>query len=371
MVALLSARKDVRPKDVLVILDSCFSSVFADEVLTGGLATHNLHILSAGEGVVMTSLIVFSDCDDGRFVNECRDGSGAKYGIFGCMMMRELMNLIAFTSENPSLKEIPGRLHERVENDVLRGFTCKYGTSVPGQSLTLRDFFCDAVDPKREVLLGNQKCLFEKVLRPLPSTGCLFDDYCSSWQGEANPQREEHSLRSVTITQDNNQDGFRVVKYENVDMRLRTNDAKFRHIISGKLDRKRNDRTVHVLLCDLFDQTLVELADVEEHVREVDDEKAVRECHDILVALNDISEGDRFYLPIVIEHWHTHTVDEWRAAFALAHSKLSRREEGRLRSKPPGASSIFDLDGRKTFDPDFAASPEPKKKLPRHSTRAN
>jgi hypothetical protein len=104
---------------------------------------------------VLTSGIIVSN--DDSLVNTLKDpvsGSSVRYSIQSSMMMRELMELIAYTDENPLLTDLAGRLNG-LGGGGFRAECHQNDKSTAG--VRLRDFFGGRVKPDEISLCWGRK----------------------------------------------------------------------------------------------------------------------------------------------------------------------------------------------------------------------
>jgi hypothetical protein len=172
---LRSSRKCKVPKDVLVILDSCFSGKIAKELMGADLAPPRTWIVTASSELSLPCAVVLSQ--DSSLLNSCTDPSGevlVEYLIQSSMFMREFFHLICYTEENPALSDLADRLNRRCVDE--RGFAAEcHRNNASRDGLKLRDFFGGPMSPDQLVRIGNEEYQFQVVISPmLPEE--FFDD---------------------------------------------------------------------------------------------------------------------------------------------------------------------------------------------------
>jgi hypothetical protein len=180
-----------RRKNVLVIIDACYSSIFARDALRKRDAPERTSILSSSATICFTSGILISDNDELMNVYSGTDGP-LKYAVQSSMFTRELLDIICYTDFNPKLSELSSVLNWRAGSG--NGFKAEYHEKNARNNLRLRDFFPGPVLPEGQVRVGNQYYEFQEVI-PKKSANIagdgsngFFDDFrrctqnVSDWQ---------------------------------------------------------------------------------------------------------------------------------------------------------------------------------------------
>jgi hypothetical protein len=164
----------IRGKSVLVVLDSCRSGGYAEEVLNTSGCASTIHLLTSSPRDCTRSLVILSEVE-GLIENGDRDGVEIRYKIQTSMMIRRLMQLLAYESCNPPLSEIPGILHGAYPHSS--GFEAGWWHKGEGGKATLREFFPGPFRAGSQVPVKDGPVSPERCLPPMPSIGPLFDDF--------------------------------------------------------------------------------------------------------------------------------------------------------------------------------------------------
>jgi hypothetical protein len=303
----------VSKKNILVILDSCYSTVFAQQVMDGAIMPKNIWIITASAGVSMTTLVVIGNHHS--LVNQAQDGSGLDYGIYGSMLARGLIDIIAYSNRNPTLTALPGELLARFKEGASPGFEPSCVT-LADETLcpSLRYFFPDAVTGGRAIAL-------QQYLPKIPDGGAFDDhDRATAASGAVLPgQRYYRFVRIEAIP-----GGFDVKGYGVVEVRKDSPDA-----IAQQLARDENDDILgpggkaktHVCIIDLMWEALKGLTPHPE-IDEAEEKRRLSEIHDVLRDINGLEGNDPYFFPFFVDCWGAKPIEEWKTVIQEAHDRL-------------------------------------------------
>jgi hypothetical protein len=312
---------DVPTKSVLVVLDSNFSTEFAEQVMTGDSIPENMWIISTSRGVSMRTLVVIGN--EASLVNKAPDGTGIDYGIYGSMPTRGLMDIVAYSTKDPTLQDLPGELHARFRNGPSPGFEA---SCVTGAHQTfyphLRYFFAGEVTGARAIAL-------QLYLRKIPDGG-FFDDYdkAAAAPGEVFPGRRYYRFVRIEAVPGS----WAVKEYGLTEIRTDSTDEIARQLASERSGVSlASDGKIHVSILDLISETLEGL----ERQREMDKDEEKRrtsQVHDILKEINGLEGNDPFFIAHFVDCWGQMSVEGWRTTIQKAHDRLVEKSRAAARS---------------------------------------
>jgi hypothetical protein len=158
-------------KPLLVIADTSHSTLFAMNVmeeLTKRKLDRNTAWLTSGIRESVTSAIIVSD--DERLVNHDKQ-TGFKFSISGGMFTRYLLQILAYSTKDLLLNEIPEMLTKAKngQNGFKAHLCISRGVM---QTLSYRSFFGGPIDSNKSVKIGGKQRSFNEII----PTGELLDD---------------------------------------------------------------------------------------------------------------------------------------------------------------------------------------------------
>jgi hypothetical protein len=322
--------KHASPKSVLAVIDSCRSTKFAKRVMDRDLLPpppDGMCILSSSPTVAMTTAFVLSDSVS--LVNINPDGSGVNYGVFGTSFMREFMDLICYSGEDPKMESVANRLNGRIGDPRRRGFTASCFGQPLEMSRTLRYFFGKRVDPDTAVEGGF---LFRDILPP-PMGNVRFDDYSETFLPGTIPG-EAASYRFVRIAENRDREGrligYGVCEYGEVPKLADPPDPIALQLAQHKEGLEGSDQVpIHVNILDLLAIALQGLTPQSPAMDFAEEQRRFSEACDILEEVNGFEEPDRFFLAHLVRQWGVYSHDRWREVIRTARKAIRQAEKGR------------------------------------------
>jgi hypothetical protein len=155
-------------KEFLIVLDSCCSSAFVRKSLQTIKPNIKTWILTAGEGLVYTTMPVFG-------VPETLVHSFEQfhYSIFSSMFMRKLLRLITYEPDNCPLVELPRLLNGSCPT-WKNGFKAEFHTTGNPDIKYLNDFFGFFENVERSVILKGREISINLIIPNISEE--QFDD---------------------------------------------------------------------------------------------------------------------------------------------------------------------------------------------------
>jgi hypothetical protein len=319
------------PKDILIILDCCYSARFAKNVMLQEPRQERLWILASSPTVSMTSTVVVSDCIELLNINP--DGSHVDYAVFGTAMMRELMPLICYSSENVQLSALAARLNRRVADDKLRGFQASVFGQTDETGVTLRHFFGQAIRADKSVDVGPLKCEFRDVVLEIQDKG-RFDDFhvAADKVSSVSARRFYRYVRITGIFDECGQIvGFAPVAespYGFVPIEPDSEDAIAQQVIDCKgAEAPGREGKVHVPLCILLRVCMDGLEKSCAPISYDEEDRYFTEIHDALSEVNSFDGRDVYFLPYIAQYWGQKEFPQWVHALRQAHDAIIAPEK--------------------------------------------
>jgi hypothetical protein len=291
--------ENTTPKDLFIVLDCCCSNQFSQQLMERPFTSMPIRFLT---GVCWTSLIVVSE--NTELVNCRRDPIDGKkrlhYSIHSPMLMRELLQMIAYTMKNPKMSEIVAHLHERIPNG--RGFEAETRGTAATEEWTLRRFFGP---PLR---LGRRNChRLHQIIPPTPLGG-FFDDFDKAQAFT----KDDDDFRCVEIAIEGT-DRFRIVGYAALENLRERFGAVLDDVIQA---RGRGADSLsgcpHVPLLLIWNAIRGQLPDPPRGAPTSADITVYNDIVTFMKSVNGLVRGDMGVARRFVPYWKMFTPEDWK-----------------------------------------------------------
>jgi hypothetical protein len=310
----------IATKDLFIVLDSCWSGEFVRRAVIQELGPAHMWVLTSSPGPCATSAIIVSD--DRSLLNclDPDDPNSVCYSVQAPMMTRELLHLIFYTDENPSLSELPGLLNRLVRQG--NGFEAEFHEKNPSDlTPRLREFFGPGVNPDDFVDMGGSQHELRLILPPISEPDGLFDDFklCSRHLTSL----EDHGYVRVIKEGPN---GFKVTGYGKLGLNP-GDKAILDHLSQFRSERGFEPRApIHVSLGKLITAALAEVRKTQTNARDPKDKRTTMlEINRVITEVNGYMRSEAMGLFAFAPYWHLHTPAEWRMEIKKAQDEMLKQ----------------------------------------------